>query len=54
MVERFEEAPDGSIWALCSGGRLFVSEPGEWQWFAPLGKDPDHPIVESISFVDDR
>jgi photosystem II stability/assembly factor-like uncharacterized protein len=53
MVERFEEAPDSSIWALCSGGRLLRSDPGEWRWSSPLAIDGESPIVESISFVDE-
>jgi BNR/Asp-box repeat len=32
MVERFLAAPDGTIWAICAGGRLFSAQPGEWQW----------------------
>ena len=36
MVELFVPAPDGSIWAICGGGRLFRAEPGEWQWRSPL------------------
>jgi photosystem II stability/assembly factor-like uncharacterized protein len=36
MVELFLAAPDGSIWAICSQGRLFRTEPGEWRWRSPL------------------
>ncbi len=32
MVELFLAAPDGSIWARCSGGDLLRAEPGEWRW----------------------
>lgn len=32
MVERFLAAPDGTIWAQCSGGDLLRAEPGEWRW----------------------
>jgi photosystem II stability/assembly factor-like uncharacterized protein len=50
MVERFVPAPDGSVWALCSGGRLLRADPGEWQWSAPLpaGTDLD---AQSVAFV---
>jgi photosystem II stability/assembly factor-like uncharacterized protein len=52
MVERFEPAPDGSIWAVCSGGRLFRAKPGEWQWSSPL---PEAAAItaDSVSFVTD-
>lgn len=36
MVELFVPAPDGSIWAICSGGRLLRAEPGEWHWSSAL------------------
>jgi photosystem II stability/assembly factor-like uncharacterized protein len=36
MVELFLAAPDGSIWAICSQGRLLRAEPGEWRWRSPL------------------
>ncbi|HET9015630.1 MAG TPA: hypothetical protein VFN57_08535 [Thermomicrobiaceae bacterium] len=36
MVEVFQAAPDGSIWAVCSGGRLLRAEPEEWQWRSAL------------------
>jgi photosystem II stability/assembly factor-like uncharacterized protein len=32
MVELFVEAPDGTVWAVCSGGRLLCASPGEWSW----------------------
>jgi hypothetical protein len=50
MVERFEPAPDGSIWAVCSGGRLFRAMPGEWQWSSPV---PAAAAItaDSVSFV---
>lgn len=51
MVERFEEAPDGSIWALCSGGRVFAARPGEWQWDSPLAGTGAELAVDSVSFV---
>ena len=50
MVELFVAAPDGSIWAICSGGRLLRAESGEWHWRSavPAGS----PLrVESVAFV---
>jgi hypothetical protein len=32
MVECFLPAPDGTIWAICDGGRLLAAEPGDWHW----------------------
>ena len=52
MVERFEEAPDGTLWALCSGGRVFAASPGEWQWRNPLPNLPTSVCVESVAFPD--
>lgn len=51
MVERFLAAPDGTIWAICDGGRLLATEPGEWRWRSLL---PDNPLVDvrSVAFVD--
>jgi photosystem II stability/assembly factor-like uncharacterized protein len=52
MVEVFEPAPDGSIWAICSGGRLLRAVPGEWRWRSAL---PDDSALNarSISFLAD-
>jgi photosystem II stability/assembly factor-like uncharacterized protein len=50
MVELFEAAPDGSIWAICSDGRLFRAEPGEWRWRSPLPADA-RVNVESVAFL---
>lgn len=50
MVERFHPAPDDSVWAICSGGRLFRSTPGEWQW-APVVPMPEGVTAESVCFV---
>lgn len=50
MVELFVEAPDDTVWAICSGGRLLRARPGEWQWesLIPLAA----PLrIESVSFV---
>jgi len=51
MVERFEEAPDGAIWALCSGGRVFTASPGEWHWNDLLVDAGGNLAVDAISFV---
>jgi len=50
MVELFQPAPDGSIWAVCSGGRLLRAEPEEWQWRSavPAGLSTR---VEAASFL---
>lgn len=50
MVELFQAAPDGSIWAICSGGRLLRAEAGEWHWrsAAPVTGEPR---VEAVAFV---
>ncbi len=52
MVELFQAAPDGSIWANGSQGRLWRAEPGEWHWQSVVG--PSHAAdfsVESFCFV---
>jgi photosystem II stability/assembly factor-like uncharacterized protein len=50
MVELFVAAPDDSIWAVCSGGRLLRAEAGEWHWESavPQGADLN---VQSVAFV---
>ncbi len=50
MVELFVPAPDDAIWAVCSGGRLLVSEPGPWAWRSPLPEEADLR-AEAVSFV---
>lgn len=50
MVELFVPAPDETIWAITSGGRLLWSEPGPWHWRSALPDGADLRI-ESISFV---
>jgi hypothetical protein len=49
MVELFVAAPDGSVWAICSGGRLLRATPGEWSWASAL---PPHAgvTVKSVAF----
>jgi photosystem II stability/assembly factor-like uncharacterized protein len=51
MVELFVAAPDGSVWAICSGGRLLWTEPGAWRW-RPAVTESARPKVESVAFVD--
>lgn len=50
MVELFVAAPDGTVWAVCSGGRLLCATPGEWVWSSALPADADLN-VQSISFA---
>jgi photosystem II stability/assembly factor-like uncharacterized protein len=51
MVELFVTAPDGSIYAVCSGGRLLRSDPGPWQWRSALPPNlPDN--VVSVCFLE--
>jgi photosystem II stability/assembly factor-like uncharacterized protein len=50
MVELFVPAPDDTIWAVCSGGRLLVSEPGPWAWRSPLPEEASLR-AEAVSFV---
>ncbi|MFN8513831.1 MAG: hypothetical protein U0841_14860 [Chloroflexia bacterium] len=50
MVELFVPAPDGTIWAICSGGRLLRATPGEWSWQSVLPEDLEQE-AESVSFV---
>jgi hypothetical protein len=50
MVELFVAAPDGDVWAICSGGRLLRATPGEWRWRSALPPDP--PLeVKSVAFA---
>ena len=50
MVELFVAAPDGAVWAICSGGRLLRATPGEWTWSSalPAGAELE---VKSIAFA---
>jgi photosystem II stability/assembly factor-like uncharacterized protein len=50
MVELFVEAPDDTVWAVCSGGRLLRATPGDWQWTSALPHGTDLR-VESVAFV---
>jgi photosystem II stability/assembly factor-like uncharacterized protein len=50
MVELFVEAPDQTIWAITSGGRLLCADPGDWQWRAPHAEVARRE-VEAVAFV---
>jgi photosystem II stability/assembly factor-like uncharacterized protein len=50
MVELFVAAPDGSVWAICSRGRLLRATPGTWSWNSALPAGSDL-AVESVAFV---
>ena len=50
MVELFVPAPGGTVWAICSGGRLLVAAPDEWRWSSALPPDAD-VRVESVAFA---
>ena len=50
MVELFVAAPDGTIWAICSGGRLLRAEPGAFFWRSALPDGAD-VTVKSVAFV---
>jgi photosystem II stability/assembly factor-like uncharacterized protein len=43
MVELFVPAPDGTILAICSRGRLLQATPGEWHW------EPALPATAGVS-----
>ena len=50
MVELFVAAPDGTVCAICSGGRLLRAVPDDWSWSSPL--PPDAAItVKSVAFA---
>jgi photosystem II stability/assembly factor-like uncharacterized protein len=50
MVELFVAAPDGTIWAICSGGRLLRAAPDDWLWSSGLPPDAD-VSVRSVAFA---
>ena len=50
MVEVFVPAPDDSVWAICSGGRLLRADPGDWSWRPALPIDPALR-VQSAAFL---
>lgn len=51
MVELFVPAPDGSVYAVCSGGRLLRSAPDDWRWSSALPAGREDSAV-SVSFLD--
>jgi photosystem II stability/assembly factor-like uncharacterized protein len=52
MMEVFVAAPDQTIWAICSGGRLLRATPGEWFW-RTAAPDAAALSVQSVAFVPD-
>jgi hypothetical protein len=49
MVELFVAAPDGTVCAICSGGRLLRAAPDDWSWSSAL--PPDAAIsIKSVAF----
>jgi hypothetical protein len=50
MVELFVAAPDDSVWAICSRGRLLRASPQDWSWSSALPSEAD-VSVESIAFT---
>jgi photosystem II stability/assembly factor-like uncharacterized protein len=51
MVELFVPAPDGSVYAVCSGGRLLRSDPGPWLWHSALPANRSDSVV-SVCFLE--
>jgi len=51
MVELFVPAPDGTVFAVCSEGRLLRSEPGPWRWRSALPDDRP-PAVDAVTFLE--
>lgn len=50
MVELFVAAPDDSVYAICSGGRLLRSDPIDWSWSTALPAGGSDNAV-SVSFL---
>jgi photosystem II stability/assembly factor-like uncharacterized protein len=50
MVELFVAAPDGTVWAICSRGRLLHASPDDWSWSSVL--PPNAGVsVKSVAFA---
>jgi photosystem II stability/assembly factor-like uncharacterized protein len=49
MVELFVPAPDGTVWAVCSGGRLLRAALDDWSWSSVLPADAA-VTVKSVAF----
>ncbi len=53
MVEQFQAAPDGSIWANGSQGGLLQAFPDEWHWRSVIESEKALDLrVKSFSFVE--
>jgi photosystem II stability/assembly factor-like uncharacterized protein len=50
MVELFVAAPDDSVWAICSRGRLLRAAPDDWEWSSAL-PDGSGLEVKSVAFA---
>ncbi|MFZ0214733.1 MAG: sialidase family protein [Candidatus Dormiibacterota bacterium] len=50
MVELFQPAPDGRVFAICAGGRLLGADPGDWRWSSALPAGAPENVV-SVSFL---
>jgi photosystem II stability/assembly factor-like uncharacterized protein len=50
MVELFVVAPDGTIHAVCAGGRLLRASPDDWRWRSALPSGVPDEVV-SVSFL---
>jgi hypothetical protein len=50
MVELFVPAPDGSVFAVCSAGRLLRADPESWQWTSALPPNAEAKAV-SVTFL---
>jgi hypothetical protein len=48
MVELFVPAPDATVWAICSSGRLLRTAPDDWSWSSALPRDG--VTVTSVAF----
>jgi photosystem II stability/assembly factor-like uncharacterized protein len=49
MVELFVAAPDDTVWAICSRGRLLRASPDDWSWSSALPPDAD-VNVKAVAF----
>ena len=53
MVESFVASPDGSVWAICSGGSLLRATASDLSWASAL--PPDAGVtVRSVAFTLDE
>ena len=49
MVELFVTAPDDTVWAICSRGRLLRASPDGWSWSSAIPEGAD-VTVKSVAF----